>query len=485
MQCRPVPLIPILTLSLLVPVMASEPALGAPRRQKSRVPRAAARPPAKPERKPEREPPREPPRQPELQSGPVVISFETPLYEHPGEGSRVLARLVRGAKIEIVGQDGRWLEARAGALRGWVPRSTVERSGPAPVWIGPAALLEVVRPVAVRVKPDPTAAAVFDAPPGAELRDAGERRAGWILVENSDGVVGWIPAGVLRSLPPPGGQEDAEHPVDPVTRPVAEGDVVVPVTLEAPSGPGRAAAFLSRPRWFRARGGIGLSSFNMDFSSDGHTPLAAYSLSASAMAVSGDVEVGFARRKLRVSADLGYGVTVGVPGIRTHFDEDGAADAIGFTWHTVAATGRVGYLVAEGWAPHVRAGYHYDWFRVDDVTNPGRLARDGLRGATLGAGIEGALSDEVMVRAGGDWMVAGGRKQTDGLEDGQRSSERGFWGQLEGSYLLSSGFAVEGNYQYGWASTAWNGQSSRQADVTRAARTDHSHLVLIALVRNF
>jgi SH3-like domain-containing protein len=52
---------------------------------------------------------------------------------------------------------------------------------------------------------------------------------------------------------------------------------------------------------------------------------------------------------------------------------------------------------------------------------------------------------------------------------------------VEASYLTTDSLAVEGSYQYGWSSTDWDGQSPRQPDVTSAERTDHGHLLLLAL----
>jgi hypothetical protein len=329
---------------------------------------------------------------------------------------------------------------------------------------------------------------VFEAPAGAELRNAGEERGGWVLVENSDGVVGWIPGYLLRGRLAREAIQEVDPPAEaaiPVARTPASRAQSNVIIAQAPAGPGPAARLLARPRWFRLRAGLGASSFDMDFSSNGNGALGAYGLSATAMAASVDGELGLARGRLRAALDGGYRVTLGLPGIRAHDAENGALDPVGFTWHTFNAGAKLGYLVAEGWAPHVRAGYHFDWFRVDDVTNPGRISRDGLRGATIGAGVEGTLGDELMVRAGGDLLIGGSRRQTPGLEDGQRSSARGAWARLEASYLVSSAFQVEGNYQYGFASTEWTGQSTRQADVTRAVRTDHTHTLLVSLVRDF
>jgi opacity protein-like surface antigen len=219
----------------------------------------------------------------------------------------------------------------------------------------------------------------------------------------------------------------------------------------------------------------------MEFSSNGTTPLSASRLSASGMAAFASAEAGMTRGRLHGSVDASYGVTLGLPGIRVQQADGTASDPLGFTWHHFAGGARLGYRVTDAFVPHLRGGYRLDWFRVSDVTNPGMIARDGLSGFLVGAGADAALSDELLVRIGGETLVGGGRKQTPGLEDGLRSSALAFWGRLDGSYLATDEIAVCGSYQYGWSETDWDGQSQRQPDVTEARRTDLSHLLLLSL----
>ncbi|HKE17151.1 MAG TPA: SH3 domain-containing protein [Kofleriaceae bacterium] len=440
--------------------------------------------------------------------GAPVTTIETPLYARAGESSRRIGRLARGTPVDIVARKGRWLEVRAAGARGWLPRSTIEqranggdrprpadrepaepgerpgfrahtavRAGAArrSVWMDRTALVEVARAGAARAEPDAASPPVFEVAAGAELRLAGQARGEWSLVETPDGTVGWLPAVTLRAAA--GGR--ARPPAAPAGEIASE--AAEAGGQPAPSGPDRALLSLNRPSWVRARAAVGVSTFDMDFSSNGSTPLAAYRLSASAMAAFASMEAGMTRGRLRGSVDAGYGVTVGVPGIRVQGADGGTSDPLAFTWHHVEGGVRLGYQVAGAFAPHVRAGYHYDWFRIGDVTNPGKLARDGLRGFVVGVGADVAPSDDLVVRVGGETLVGGGRKQTPGLEDGLASSALAFWGRLEASYLASDSVAVEGSYQYGWCSTDWDGQSPRQADVTSAERTDHSHLLLVSL----
>ena len=481
-----------------------EPALGGPGRSRSSRARTAGQARA---------------RQPV--SAATVVA--TPLYQRPGESSRKVARLPRGTEVEVLSQRGRWLEARADGQRGWVPRSTVARreavTGGAPVdpaagwtpggagddrgrvWMDPAGLVEVGRAGPARAEPRAEAAIVFEVIPGALVHPTGESRAGWTLVEDASGAVGWVARGTLSarrpglaSPPAPGHpvaeaalpDDDAEElaaraatsPVEPTVERSAGGEA-------AAGAPGLAVRSLFQPRWVRARASLGVSSFSMSFSSNGTTPLSAYRLSSSAMAAFAGVEAGMWRGRWCAALDGLYGVTVGMPGIRNRDAEGGELDPLGFVWHHSSLGARVGYRIGDAFVPHARLGYHFDWFAVEQVENTSRLAREGLRGVTLGLGFAGALSDEILVRGGGDVLVAGGRKQTPGLEDGLRSTELAAWGRLQASYLASDALAVEGTYEYGWASTEWTGQSNRQPDVSSALRTDRSHLLLLSLQRQF
>jgi hypothetical protein len=471
-----------------------------------------------------------------------TVAVDTPLFAQPGEASARLAALSRGTAVAIVGRRGRWLEVRAGAARGWLPRTTVDEPTSEPaarsstggargrepgsttpvapvrsaawradqpvrvggarkaVWMDASALIEVARAGEARSEPAPSAPVVFAVDVGAALRPAGKRTADWLLVEDAGGTAGWIPIGLLR-VPAASSTPAATTGAAALDRNSAAAAGAAALAGRASSaattgaaaladraprsGPTLARAALNRPRWLRGRAAIGVSTLSMDFSSDGGTPLSAYHVSASGMAAFAGVDAGVNRGRVRLAVDGSYGVTLGLPGIRYRDAESGALDPVGFTWHHINAGARVGYRLADAVIPYARAGYRFDWFRVDEVENPGRLGREGLRGFTAGVGVEAELADELIARAGGDLLVGGGRKQTPGLEDGASSSALAAWGRLEASYLATPWLAIEGAYEYGWASTEWAGRSPRQPDVSEALRSDRSHLLLLWVQRDF
>ena len=193
----------------------------------------------------------------------------------------------------------------------------------------PAGLVEVGRAGPARAEPRAEAAIVFEVIPGALVHPTGESRAGWTLVEDASGAVGWVARGTLSarrpglaSPPAPGHpvaeaalpDDDAEElaaraatsPVEPTVERSAGGEA-------AAGAPGLAVRSLFQPRWVRARASLGVSSFSMSFSSNGTTPLSAYRLSSSAMAAFAGVEAGMWRGRWCAALDGLYGVTVGMP----------------------------------------------------------------------------------------------------------------------------------------------------------------------------
>ena len=426
-----------------------------------------------------------------------VTSVETPLFAGPGEASRKLAVLAPGTEVEIIGRKGRWLKTRAAGKRGWVPRSAVDEAqtpeppSPSPepgrwrarpavragaerkaIWMDGSELVRVGQhSIAARAEPRAAAAAVFDAAPGDELRVAGRRTPGWLLVENARGVSGWVARSSLRVAP----AAPAAAPPAAVERDAARS--------AQRQEPDRATALLAGRRWIRAGAGIGIASLASDFSSDGTGELGAYRISASAAAASSSLELAVApTRRLWMAADGGYQLALGIPGIRQRGAEEAAVAApLGFAWHRFDGGGRLGLRVGTSALAYARVGYHFEWFHVDEVSNPGRLARESLSGPTAGLGLTAALGTSVLLRARADLLVGGRRRQTPGLEDGEDSSALAAWGEIGVSYLAARSLAFAAAYSLGWAHTEWRGSSPRQPDVTGAVRTDRSHLLLVGV----
>ena len=431
----------------------------------------------------------------------TATTLRTPLFSKPGEATKKVAILPQGTPVKVRRHRGRWVFVKANGKKGWLPRTTIRRvpaksSAVAEAntdgarwrkqgWIKVgnrdkpvqrARQLEVTTGRAVaHAGPRTSTVRVFEVRKGERLVIAGRSRDGaWILTENRDGLTGWIPAGSVR-------------------RPAPSSDVATPdasrptLSSAAPeAGPNLTSDFMRPGKRIRARARLGVSSIGMQFSSDGSSDLSDYRVSANAAAVAASItaeRVGASG--IVLGGGVNYALSVGQPGIRYHDGAGGELAPVGFSLQQVDAGARIGYQHKAAFAVNARLGYHFDWFQVAEVDNPGLLARESLRGFTVGAHLEVPLSREIIVRGGLDVLLGARRKQTPGLEDGGSADISGLWGKLEVSYLLSHLYAIEGAYQAAWSSTSWEGQSMRQVDVTAALRIDKTHLFLLGINRSF
>ena len=292
---------------------------------------------------------------------------------------------------------------------------------------------------------------------GSELVVLG-RNGGWLKVQNQRGVAGWIPGAKVQ-------EPRRKPPVDKLAR--------------------------------RASAGVGYSAIGQTFASSSEDPRGAYSLSSGAAVLALGGEVVYASgERWRLAGDLDYRLTIAAPGIRYTDPESMAAVDIGFKRHQVDLGARAGYVLGGdmGMVAYGRVGFHYDNFRINDVSNFDRnlalLPSEVLTGVTVGAILD-------VPRLGAAWAarvrvdalpLLASRQQTTGLEDGATSKTFAAWGGALLEYAWDDTYKLSGEYQYAYARTRWNGAvetSMRPHMADSARRKDSAHLLLIGVGRSF
>lgn len=401
------------------------------------------------------------------------------LRKKPGEQAPVVARLPANTEVTVLGADGRWLRVRASGVEGYLTRTTV--SAPAPGDVEPTGqwsasrkangrrvgelFVAVVAPTAVlRAEPRLDAAPVGELGKGARLAvvDAASDPV-WIHARDQTGRDGWI----------------ARTQID-------SGGASVAVTgAEAALGSTRADDRARREAHrltIRADLGIGFRALGMDLTSNADGGLANYVLDAGAIAATLDADAVLRLSgAVFVASDARLSASDSSPGI-DYPGPTSPAGKIPFRTFEGSAGARIGARVHRAFDVALRAGGHYDAFLAARVDNAGMLPRERLLGATLGARVDIAPErSRFAITARFDALIAGGRRQTSGLEDGTSSAARALWGGLTMRYAFGRRLAVFGGYDFGRASTEWTGMSTRQPGVTRTLRIDTAQLVQIGL----
>jgi len=402
------------------------------------------------------------------------------LHKKPGENEPVVARLPANTEVTVLGVEGRWLRVRANGVEGYLTRTTVSAATPsdaAPAGQWSAArkangrlagelFVAVVAPTAaLRTEPRPDAAPVGELAQGARLAvvDAASDPA-WIHARDQVGHDGWI----ARTQVDSGGSSVAITGAD----------------LRAP-GPARADDRAPRPVHrlaVRADLGIGFRALGMDLTSNAEGGLTNYVLDASAVAATLDADAVLRLSgAMFVALDARVSASDSSPGI-DYPGPTSPAGKIPFRTFEGSAGARIGVRVHRAFDVALRAGGHYDAFLAASVDNAGMLPRERLLGATLGARVDIAPErSRFAITARFDALIAGGRRQTSGLEDGTASTARALWGGLTMRYALGHRLAVFGGYDFSRASTQWTGTSARQPGVTRTRRIDTAQGVQIGL----
>jgi len=255
----------------------------------------------------------------------------------------------------------------------------------------------------------------------------------------------------------------------------------VTAAAPAPRPPEREA--VPAPGALRATAALAYCSLGMDFTSDRAAGIANYLIAAEALAaeLSGDATARLGER-LRAGGDARVLVATSAPGPGISYTGPSAPSGdIPFSTVGADAGARVG-MARGAFALALRAGFHYDAFLPRELANAGRLPREQLVGATLGARVDVAPPGsrfDVALRF--DALAFGRRSQTTGLEDGTASRAGALWGRATIRYRLSERLSLVSGIELARATTHWTGASMRAAGVMRADRVDTVQLVQIGV----
>jgi hypothetical protein len=145
------------------------------------------------------------------------------------------------------------------------------------------------------------------------------------------------------------------------------------------------------PGRFRITAGaaIGYRSLGMDFTSNGTVGLANYVVSADSAAADLGVDVVTRVSKLRLGFDGRVQLGSSSPGSGIEYTGPTRAGGnIAFSTFAADVGGRVSIQARRAFELGVRVGFHHDAFIASNVDNAGRLPREQLLGATIGARVE-------------------------------------------------------------------------------------------------
>ena len=287
-----------------------------------------------------------------------------------------------------------------------------------------------------------------------------QRKGSWVEVENADGDTGWVK------------EDDLE--------------------LEGSSG-----VFQKKKLVYTANAGLGLVVLSQSFrSSDTVATFGNYDIGSRAAAIRlGGMAIYDYSDKYLIGGDLDLGYAISTPGIRV--TEGDLNKDTGFSMLDVSLIGKGGYKLHAGTATAVyaRLGFRYSAFVIKNVNdlagdNLAALPSEALKGPVVGLEINAArVTDTISANFKLDTMVIlASRSQTSGLEDGANSSAKGLFATLGAVYAYQANLRFLGGYQYGWASTSWDGRamtSMRKHTAENAKRTDSSHVFSVGAVRDF
>jgi hypothetical protein len=231
----------------------------------------------------------------------------------------------------------------------------------------------------------------------------------------------------------------------------------------------------------RASVALGYRSLGMDFSSNGTAGLANYLVSADAASADLGVDAALRLAGIAVGGDARIQLGTSSPGSGIAYVGPSAPSGdIAFKTFAADTGARVG-LRTRTYELAARAGLHYDAFLANHVDNAGRLPREQLVGATLGARIVIAPPTRIAVELRFDRLMIGKRGQTAGLQDGTASDAGGLWAGATIRVTLRRHFALLSAYDFGRLTTTWSGMSQRATDITSAHRIDSTQTVQLGV----
>jgi SH3-like domain-containing protein len=399
-----------------------------------------------------------------------AINDKTQLHSRPGEAAPVVGHADEGDELEVLGDQGRWIKVRNGKQVGWVTRSEIGPTKPAEPRRRPertgfsgkrtADAVKVAIDIdRVRGFDDPQTKAknVLDLKRGEVVTVIGRGHDGWILVEEDDGAVGWIPASAVKD----GGKFAGDPRRAPAETSKVKAAPVAVVSKPRPSAP-RARPWLT--------GGLlataGAQTFKMEQTGEGEaTSLATGPLATVAgraqMRVRGELWVGLGTMAELGTADLTFssGTETSQPMSTREIAIDGYAE-VGF--------GGKRYIAARG-------GVHYATLSVDSERDEPMLIGERIAGAT--AGLAGAMpvGRYVTLSASVDVMPFGTQRMSRLPEGALHASEvKGAWARATVAMPLPAHLIGAVSYRFGaiTAQLTDDGMTPKTA-----SRSDQSHVV--------
>lgn len=204
-------------------------------------------------------------------------------------------------------------------------------------------------------------------------------------------------------------------------------------------------------------------------------------------------------KKYLLGGELTYDLAKALPGIA--FDPDGGAGPMpssttGFTIHNVNARAVAGMDLKRksGAMLFGRLGYHYEAFRVDNVTdltkNSARLPQENISGPMIGAALSlPMLTQKVGARVSLDAMLVGGSvTQTKNLEDGANPTVKKIVFGVGATYRWKPGIDLSAGYDLNYASLTFGAPvatSMRGHAGTSVSRKDVNHTVAVGVAKAF
>jgi len=478
----------------------------------------------------------------------VRTTHTTKIYKQPGEQERVVVRVSAGHTMTVIAHQGRWLKVRVNGRTGWVTRTSVHgdaaaRSVPRNTRRRPFVDGRSVRRgwdgdapddrVGADAVDDDRAAAddVGDDDPAPRRASRKSSRPSHARDRDRDRDDARADDDDRADRDDHGDADDEEakperrkmvtvvaEETDLLARPSRRSDAVLTV------GKGDRLAWVRDSRdgewmevenddgdagWIRVKdvqregrpaklrevhARLGFASIGEAFASDGTGNLANYKLGSSAVAISlgGGLDYKY-KKDYRIGLDLSYIGAKAAPGIR-YTDGTSSVD-IGFLTHNIDLRAKAGYDLhkSNGMTLWARLGYHYEMFKVDNVSdltkNLAHLPSEILSGPTIGVAVEiPKLTRKIGGVVAADYLYPAKRTQTKGLEDGLTSKAKALWLGATFTYQWKPKLELDAGYRLSYAKTLWSGaapDSMRGTGATTSERKDLTHTVTVGLAKSF
>jgi uncharacterized protein YgiM (DUF1202 family) len=407
------------------------------------------------------------------------------LHRRPGEAAPVVGHADEGDELEVLGNQGRWLRVRNGKQVGWVartqvaeskpadPRNRTERSGFSGKHVDDAVKVTVVIDK-VRGFDDPRRKDkhVLDLVRGEVVTVIGRGYDGWLLVQQDDDTVGWIPestvtdAGKFASNPRSAPAELAKAKAanaDVASAKTEDGKAEV-TKAAAPTSPQRATPWLTGA--LLASGGA--QSFKMAQSGQGDP---------SALAT-GPIAIIAARAQASVRGSIWVGVSTDVElgtADMTYYGDASAAPVPSASTHEMVIDGHA--EVGWGSLPYIaaRGGVHYETISVNSDRDEAMMIGGRVGGPT--AGIAGALRiplGQLWLSGAVDVMPAGAQRMAR-LPAGtlHATTVKGVWAHTTLAMPLPMHLMVALSYRFGLLSADLTDDGETPKTATRS---DQSHV---------